>query len=58
MIGAVASALGREVKVYVSPAAIQGGEPTGTSRRPDGNKTRQTHFLNFVSNFIAVVFSI
>jgi tether containing UBX domain for GLUT4 len=35
MIGAVASALGREVKVYVSPAAIQGGEPTGTSRRPD-----------------------
>lgn len=35
MIGAVANALGREVKVYVSPAAIQGAEPTGSSRRPE-----------------------
>jgi len=36
MIGAVANALGREVKVYVSPAAIRGSEPTGSSRHPEG----------------------
>lgn len=34
MIGAVANALGREVKVFVSPAAIM--EPTGSSNRPEG----------------------
>ncbi|KAJ7544688.1 hypothetical protein O6H91_09G089500 [Diphasiastrum complanatum] len=31
MIGGVAEALGREVKVYAAPAAIRGGESTATS---------------------------
>ncbi|KAG0585035.1 hypothetical protein KC19_3G252500 [Ceratodon purpureus] len=34
MIGAVAKDLGREIKVYISPAAIQSAEPTGSSVRP------------------------
>ena len=36
MIGAVAKDLGREIKVYISPAAIQSAEPTGSSVRPGG----------------------
>lgn len=35
MIDSVAKVLGREVKVYVSPAAIRDAEPTGNSRRPE-----------------------
>lgn len=35
MIGTAARGLGREVKVYISPAAIQSAEPTGSSRPPE-----------------------
>lgn len=42
MIGAVAKDLGREVKVYISPAAMQSDEPTGSSQRPEGGTA---HFL-------------
>ena len=36
MIGTVAKDLGREVKIYISPAAIQSAEPMGSSHRPEG----------------------
>lgn len=37
MIKAVALSLGREVKVYVSPAAIQGDDTTASPRPSQGN---------------------